>query len=106
MHRNERGSTTAVPVTHRSVCETIEAGRFTAVVPSHGVAPADTEDQRKGEGQLMKDAIKTAVRDPESAEAAYRRRINAMLEQIDLVGLHLVFNLVLSLSQLIHRKEV
>ena len=106
MHRNERGSTTAVSVTHRSVCETIKAGRFTAVVPSHGVAPADTEDQRKGKGQMMKDAIKTAVRDPESAEAAYRRRINAMLEQIDLVGLHLVFNLVLSLAQSIHRKEV
>ena len=55
---------------------------------------------------MMKDAIKTAVRDSESAEAAYRRRISAMLEQIDLVGLHLVFNLVLSLSQSIHRKEV
>lgn len=41
--------------------------------------------------------IKRAVRDPESAEAAYRRRINAMLEQIDLVGLHLVYNLLLSL---------
>ncbi len=53
----------------------------------------------------MKDTIRTAVRDPESAEAAYRRRINAMLEQIDITGLYLVFNLVLSLSQSIHRKE-
>jgi DeoR/GlpR family transcriptional regulator of sugar metabolism len=33
----------------------------------------------------MRERIRSAVRDPESAEAAYRRRINAMLEQIDLV---------------------
>jgi HD-like signal output (HDOD) protein len=53
----------------------------------------------------MRERIRSAVRDSESAEEAYRRRISAMLEQIDLVGLHLVFNLVLSLSQSIHRKE-
>jgi hypothetical protein len=54
----------------------------------------------------MRYRIRSAVRNPESAEEAYRRRISAMLEQIDLVGLHLVFNLVLSLNQSIHRKEV
>ena len=54
--------------------------------------------------RTTQEQIKHAVRDPESAEAAYRRRINAMLEQIDLVGLHLVFNLLLALHPT-HKKE-